>query len=369
MRGISLPSLLTLEKIKELGAGALTYERSDFSNLYRFIEQAVRSGELPSAVVGIGDRNGILDRKAFGARADGTPVGEDAIYPVFSVTKPIVGLAVMRLWERGVIHPGQAVAQHLPEFGENGKQGIKIWHLLTHTAGLDQSPIDRWFEGELPDEALGHSALYEAIASTAPKFPPGTAVAYDNAAFTVLAELIRRVTGQDCEAYLREQILSPLGMRDTGFEVSAEQAGRLISVLAPEAYKAREEAYLKAKLPSGGLFSTAGDLLRLGRALLNEGRYDGGSIVHPATLREMIRPQTAAIDSEPDKAVFGLTWRLHVHNRGIINRDLYGHNGMGGCMFWIYPKQGVSFVLLTNFIGSRLDKVHIHNVFASCLKE
>ncbi|NJM41962.1 MAG: beta-lactamase family protein [Anaerolineae bacterium] len=130
-------------------------------------------------------------------------------------------------------------------------------------------------------------------------------------------------------------------------------------------------AFLKLKHPAAGLFSNAADLLKLGQALLN----DGGSVINRLTLREMTCPQTTGIasilpDDWTNDVDFGLTFILPNYAKSIVHKKTYGHNGWGGCKFWVYPDEGVCFTLMTNLLAPDLHGVDldiVHNVFSACL--
>ena len=135
------------------------------------------------------------------------------------------------------------------------------------------------------------------------------------------------------------------------------------------------ERYVKQESPAAGLFGTAQGLLTVAQALLNQGTLNGNRFLALLTLKAMTTPQTIGVplcnpDQDHMRSEWGLTFQLPGNREFIIGDKLFGHNGWGGCMFWMYPEQEHAFVLMTNLMDASLkgvDTDRIHNVFASCL--
>jgi CubicO group peptidase (beta-lactamase class C family) len=332
---------------------------SQFSPVLDHVRTLVDTGKLPSAVFGVADKNGVLELAAFGTRPNGAPVATDDPYLLWSVTKPITGLASMQLWERGRLHLGQEVKTHLPWFGPNRMDKVLLWHLYTHTAGISEASLS-----PTTDKAsyLGGAGV---------GFRAGSHKQYSNNAFIAQEEIVKAVTGNSLEAHLQQHVFGPLGMRNTSFDTHEKDPGRFIPMVGAEKVAIDYERFLQLKHPAAGLFSSAPDLLALGRSLLG----GGTSVIHRHTLAEMTRPQTVGISSIlPDdwtsEIDFGLTWVVPSRSRAIAHKATYGHNGWGGCKFWVYPQDGVCFAFLTNLMDPGLHGVDlepIHNVFTACL--
>ncbi|MCX6017656.1 MAG: serine hydrolase [Chloroflexi bacterium] len=330
-----------------------------FTPVVEYVRSLVASRKLPSAVFGVADQNRVLELAAFGARPNGEPVQTTDPYLLWSVTKPIVGLAMMQLWERGLIHPGQEVRQHLPWFGKGRVDKVLLWHICTHTAGISE-------ESAMPKT---DKAAY--LAGARVDFPAGAYKQYSNSAFIAQEEIVKAVTGNSLETHLRQHVFGPLGMRDTSFDTHELDPGRFVPMVGTEKVSLDYERFLRIKDPAAGLFSSAADLLALGRSLLGA----GPSVIQRHTLAEMTRPQTIGIPTiTPDDPLadidFGLTWMIPSRSRALAHRAMFGHNGWGGCKFWIYPQDGVCFAFMTNLMDPGLHGVDLesrHNVFSSCL--
>ena len=329
---------------------------SNFSRVFDHLNNLVQAGKLPSAVFGVADKNGVLALDAFGAKAD------DA-YLLWSVTKPFTGTAMGQLWERGLINLQQEVKQHLPWFGANRTDKVLLWNILTHTAGISESTLSPSMDKR------------QHLTGAPVNFRAGSHKQYSNQAFVAQEEVLSAVTGQTLEAYMQANIFQPLGMTQTSFDRYERDPKSIVPMQGLQQVGVDLDRFLQLKHPAAGLFSTAGDVLKFGQCMLNEGAHANGRIISPLTLREMIRPQTIGIDSiVPDDWTtdvdFGLTWINPSRSKSIIHKQIYGHNGWGGCKFWVYPEEGVCFAMMTNLMAADLHGVDldiVHNVFSACL--
>ena len=340
-----------------------------FKPVFDYVREVVDERKLPTAVAAVGSKDGPIGVKAYGTWPDGRRVAVDDIYFLFSASKPFTALAVAQLWERGRLHLNEPVVKYIPEFGRNGKEAVTIWHLLTHTSGLEQ----KVFERILVEKPAPEIDILEEMNNARLEIPCGTKKTYNYLlAFSVLGEIIKRVTGKPHDEYMRENIFAPLGMKDTFFYHEGMDEGRMIPTVNP--FDVNVESLAKGRYPAGSLFSTAADLLALGRTLLAGGARDGFTLLSPLTLRNMTTPHTVGLQPY-DKADFngvetGLGWLLPTGSRSLIYRDVYGHHGAGNSMFWIYPSDGLVFVFLSNYAAPAADGMQwdcILNVFSTCI--
>ena len=347
-----------------------------FDRAFEFVRNLVRTGVLPTAVFGVADANTVLDLQAFSPH--NLDCREDSIYHLFSVTKPFIGLALCQLWERGQLNLHEPVTKYIPDFGSRRTDTVSIWHLLTHTSGIDQT------FGELlsapPDDDSAPFTAHQVLVSAPMQTPAGAYKLYNNLAFTALQEIIEKVSGQTLYDYLEQNIFGPLHMADTSFSKLDEVPERVMHTQNAQIFNYAR--YLKAKAPSGGLFGSVPDLLKAGQCLLNNGTAHDAArdaaqsqrIIGAHTLRAMTTPQTLGIPVMRPAQEFvgtevGLTFMLPVTSTTYINKNFYGHGGWGGCMFYVYPAEGLTFALGTNYldIWSKFDLDRLHNVFAGCL--
>jgi CubicO group peptidase (beta-lactamase class C family) len=332
---------------------------------YAVVGEGVAGGALPSCVLAVATAAELVRLEVFG------PVAADSIFLLASITKPIFATAMMRLVERGRILLNTPVAAVLPEFGQAGKADVRLWHLLTHTSGLDEA----WVLIQAGPAPRGAERLLELACAAPLQFRPGSRYAYCNPTFTVMAELIRRLDGRDHATFLRQEVLDPLGMRETTYE--PPDSPRVAPVHdAPWGSDERARAaWIGQHSPSGGLWSTAADLVTFGQMLLRRGECGGYRVLAPATLDAMTQLQTAGIPtSSPLGAVasaYGLGFSKAVmHGDNGPSQELrrgtgFGHGGATGTYLLVEPELDLLIVFLTNRWG--IDVPHQKQAFNSLI--
>lgn len=255
------------------------------------------------------ERAGREERLVVGEADVGVPLREDAIFLWLSAGKPVTAMAIACLYEQGMIKLDDPVAMYLLQFPRNGKQGITIRQLLTHTAGLHKVIPAVW---ELADWQAIQRRICEA--SLPEGFVPGEHAAYDPAAgWFVLAQIVQAAAQMPFEQFVKERIFAPCGMMDAAFSYSAEEE----HVLRPRLVQYFNTSSGKAHLlnwnhhpatavarPGASLRATLEDMVRFYRGLL------AGRVVRPETLALFASPQRGR---KPDRA-FGIEmdWGLGV---------------------------------------------------------
>jgi uncharacterized protein YbbC (DUF1343 family)/CubicO group peptidase (beta-lactamase class C family) len=320
------------------------------------VEQAVRDGKCPGAVVLVGHNGRVVYRRAFGYRALAPrklPMRTTTIFDLASLTKVVATTpAVMQLFEQGKIRLEDPVADYWPEFAANGKDQVTVQELLTHFSGL---PPDL----ELKPEWAGYETATKMIVADSLIVPPGTRFIYSDINFETLGELVHRISKQPLDAYCRQHLFQPLGMKDTQFRPPA----RLRSRIAPTQHQLETTgkilwgevhdptAYNMGGVAGhAGLFSTADDLSIYCQMLLNGGTYGRARILSPLTVDKMTTPETP-VDS---MVLRGLGWDIdsaYSSNRGeLFPVGSFGHTGFTGTDLWIDPFSKTYLVLLTNAV-------------------
>ncbi|MGH8079005.1 MAG: serine hydrolase domain-containing protein [Lysobacter sp.] len=278
---------------------------TDFAALHAFFRQTTGPQGYPGAVTLILHDGRIIDFQAYGHRdlARRSPMRRDAIFRIYSMSKTIASAAVMLLVEQGRIGLDDPVSRYLPELGHRqvltgtaaprpAASEITLRELLTHTAGFaagrpgDQAAMAATQRND-PHEAADLRGFVERLGRAPLAADPGTRFGYDAAAIEVLGRVVEVVAQQPFDAFLRERIFVPLGMRDTGFSVPAAQRTRVVDLTTmdddgelriADTASAREPGAPLNAYPSGagGLYSTACDYARFAQMLL-----DGGKIPAP----------------------------------------------------------------------------------------
>jgi CubicO group peptidase (beta-lactamase class C family) len=294
---------ITLVLLTLLAAQANTagFDASRMTWAERCIEQAVERGNIPGAVLLVGRGDDVLYRKAFGHRSikpEKTPMTVDTVFDLASLTKPVATAAsIMLLVERGQLNPSERVATYIPAFAAQNKQDVTVADLLLHRAGLTP-------DNSIADYVGSTANMLNRIYNLPLLHQPGSKFLYSDVGYIVLGELVRIIDGRPIDQFSRQEIFQPLGMTDTTFNPpddlksrcapTEQRDGRWMigQVHDPRAYAVGGVA------GHAGLFSTADDLSRFCRMILNRGTLDGKRVLADLTVREMIRPRCLPDDSD-----------------------------------------------------------------------
>jgi CubicO group peptidase (beta-lactamase class C family) len=310
----------------------------------------VADGTIPCASFGIVDAAGRTSIHVIAG--PGLALDEESIFFLASVSKAIVATLVMRYVDEGRLDVHAPITRYLPELDGDGSGQISAWHVLTHTSGLPDIPVER-LRRERP--SYGHTV--ELVASSRPAWPPGSRYEYNSAAWVLLSEVVGRLSGMPFEVALARRLTEPLGMRDTGFDPRSTRS-RLVPVRGSRMdNRLVQEMLLRflanARMPGGGLFGSLPDLLRLGRALLpvDEG-MPGPRVLRQAAIDEMGRQQAdglshTAEDGHVHEIRQALGWRKPQPDWP-GSAHAFTHGGISGGRIWIDGEAGFAFAFLTN---------------------
>jgi CubicO group peptidase (beta-lactamase class C family) len=323
----------------------------------------------------------------------GRRMEKDSIFQIMSMTKPFTAIGIMMLAEEGKLALRDPVEQYLPEFrnqrvatnvGPDAARlalpdhPVTIRDLLTHTAGIqDAAPAAIRDYPQLMNVPLDE--VVRQLAAQPLLFQPGTQWSYSSPGIEILGRLIEVCSGQKYEDFIAARILQPLGMKDTFFYPPADkisriamvyvgQDGKLVrapaSILAGDPAKHRQGAVFPA--PGWGLYSTAEDLLRLYRMMLNNGVYEGRRLLSPFSVHLMTEAHTTGIHPVGwmRGADYGLAWEVVTDPLGELaghSRGTYGHGGAFGTQGWIDPRTGLISILLVQRADGGTDS--LRNVF------
>jgi CubicO group peptidase (beta-lactamase class C family) len=399
-------------------------EREGFSSerLERITEHMNGRVEDGTMVGGMGliARNGnVVYEQVYGQadREAEKPMTEDAIFRIYSMTKPITAVALMMLYEEGKFFLNDPVARYIPEMANlevalstagtgqvsdgTVSRGIGVGddslvgqtrppmrqptvrHLLSHTAGLTygifgNTEVDRMYrEAGL----LGNMDLREFVTRLGQiplQYEPGTQWHY-SVGVDVQGRLVEELSGMKFSEYLEKNLFQPLDMRDTGFTVSADQQPRFAQLYSPEgvgnggfaaqasgdglevADPARSRRYIEGGLfesGGGGLVSTTRDYLRFSQMLLNGGELDGVRILSPKTIELMTTNHLGDIPMGFGRtgAGFGLGFGL-VLDPGrvgeVSSAGEYNWGGAAGTRFWVDPEENLIGIFMVQSLPHR----------------
>ncbi len=327
------------------------------------VQEEIRKGQLPGAVVLISRQGKIVFREAYGQRAllpSPEAMTVDTIFDLASLTKVVAtATSVMVLAEHGRLRLGDPVARYIPEFGESGKKNITIEHLLVHRSGLmPDNDISDYNEG--PEHAFANIWKLPPIAETGSRF------IYSDVNYIVLGELVKRVSGMPLDVFASENIYKPLGMRETGFKPAEALKPRI----APTEQRGSDEHWMRGEVHDprafalggvsghAGLFSTASDLAIFCQMMMNQGQYHGVRVLSPLGVLRMTEARLTA-GNGTDGAARGIGWDIatgYSSNRGdFFPVGSYGHTGFTGTSLWIDPASETFVVFLSNRVHPKVD--------------
>ncbi len=351
-----MPHAATREPMVSPGAGPTSTSPdatlAEIPEIDALLARAIRGGRTPGAVVIAGGRDGVEFRHAYGRRAilpEREPMTVDTIFDLASLTKPlVVGTLVQWLVENGRLSVHDRAAEYLPEFGVRDKGQVTIEQLLLHTSGLPPSnPLREFKQG--PDKARALTLggwLYKYS---------GREFIYSDIGYIALGEMIENVTGERLDITAERVIWAPLGMSDTRYCPKLCDDTRI----APT-----ELNYGWTKNPirgepsdtrvfrlggvagNAGLFSTADDLARFARMVLNQGELGGVRVLAASSVHELLLPRRVP------KAVRALGWDVSSgfsSGRGrLLSAQAIGHSGYTGTSLWIDPVLDLFILFLSN---------------------
>lgn len=344
------------------------------------MEAFVQDGSLSGAVTLLYHDGKVVSEETVGLQdiASKTPMTKDSLFWIASMTKPITALAVMMLQDEGKLDLNDPVEKHLPEFKNQmlikektaeqtvlvkPARPITIKDLLTHTSGLVGSPP---FGGDIMDAlTLKEAAISYALSPL--QFEPGSKWAYCNPGINTLGRIVEVASGEDYAKFLEKRLFKPLGMKNTTFWPKKKHLEHLATSYKPTAdgkgleptnIRYMTEPYSnkkRAPMPAGGLFSTAGDLLKLYVMLLNGGEVDGKRYISEKSLQLMTQNHTGDLKAGfADGMGMGLGFQVVKEPVGVtamLSPGTYGHGGAHGTQGWIDPTKKTIYIMLIQRAG------------------
>jgi len=333
-------------------------------------------------------REAYFGSAGFADREAGRPMTRDVIAQIYSMTKPVTGVALMQLWERGKFGFDDPLSRYLPAFASMqvyaGKDAagqpiyrpasrpITVRDIMRHTAGFaygagDTPAHDAYVKADPLTLANDLPEMGRRLATVPLLFDPGTQWSY-SIAVDVQALLVQTLSGQPFADYVRQHVFEPLGMHDTAWRQPDERLPRLAALyrVADGKLVRQDDADTRAlnfrdnKMTGGGfgLASTVDDYLRFARMLLDGGELDGVRILEPSTIRLMstneLDPRITERSWLPSKGSvgFGLDFAVRVsqpktpqENRGAVGEFFW--DGAATTLFWVDPANHLAAVFFT----------------------
>jgi CubicO group peptidase (beta-lactamase class C family) len=400
--GISFTFAAPLPKVNpdKVGFSGSRIERMD-----RTLRSWVEEEKIAGAVTLLARHGKIAHIGVYGSqdRESRTPMREDAIFAIASMTKPVTSLAVLMLYEEGKFLLTDPVSKYIPEFAnvrvivpgqevsdspatEPAKSPITVRHLLLHTAGLSYGSgahaklYRNAGSGDWSSPERTAKDMTLALAKLPLLFHPGEKYAY-SLSDDVLGYFIEVVSGMPLDRFMEERIFQPLGMKDTFFYVPDARKSRVASIYRTIG-TGLEKQPLNKKLtvsPSerrffsggGGLYSTVQDYARFCQMLLNKGELDGVRLVSRKTVEMMTVNGVGDID--PGLSEGGDKWGLggvsvrtrYFPDAEILSPGCYMKTGAYSTQFWVDPKEDMFGIFLVQLQPLNLGLIHTFMVLGT----
>jgi CubicO group peptidase (beta-lactamase class C family) len=380
----------------EVGFDPVRLQRVD-THFRRYVDD----GRLAGWTIAVARRGRVAHLGHYGL-ADveaGRPVADDTLWRIYSMTKPITSVAALMLYERGALELTDPVSRYIPAFADvrvykagsaanpatvPATEPVRVWHLLTHTAGLTYGfhhahPADeiyraKGFEFSAP-RGMDLAAACDAWAGMPLVHQPGAEWNY-SVATDVLGRVVEVASGQTLEEFFAEHVLGPLDMTDTGFSVAEDDHERLAALYVPNPAGGlrRSGAMGEAALHrptmfsgGGGLVSTAADYHRFTQMLARGGELDGARLLGPRTVAYMTRnhlPGGADLEAfgRPifaESAFRGVGFGLGVSvvvdaaaGKALSSDGEYAWGGLASTAFYVDPVEDITAMFFTQLMPS-----------------
>ena len=381
---------------------AVGFDAQRLARLDAYMAKIVADGRVAGVSTLLARHGRIVAEKSYGVRslATAAPMTSDTIVRLYSMSKPITGVAMMMLWEEGKWRLDQSVADLVPEFknlkvmtGKNAdgtlaleplKRPPTMRQLMSHSAGFgyglfEENPVDKLYREKGVLTANGLGDMIRRTAEIPLMYQPGTRWSYSSAV-DIQGYIVEKISGQKFGDFLRQRIFQPLKMADTAFYVPREKAGRLAAVYLPNPMTGKideAKALFGVPMPTyleppalesggGGLVGTITDYARFAQMIGNKGELDGVRLLSPATVELMgtnvlSHDVLARGDGLPtlglrfdDSIGFGLDFQVMIDPRAaghLEGKGTMSWEGAAGTWFWVDPTDDVIFVGVEQRLG------------------
>jgi CubicO group peptidase (beta-lactamase class C family) len=389
------PALTPASSPEELG-----FDSARLKMLDDYMAKVVADGRVAGMSTLLARKGKVVSFRTYGKASleTGKPIEKDTIYRIYSMTKPITGVAMMVLYEEGKWRLDDPVTRYVPEFKtlrvvksinpdgsmvlEDMKRPPTMREIMSHTAGFgyglaEEHPVDKLFREREVLSANSQQQMIERMATIPLMYQPGNAWYY-SAVVDIQAHIIEKISGQRYGEFLEQRVFKPLKMTDTAFYTGPEKAGRLAAVYvwdkdlnriveAKQLFGSDMPDYTRPprmESGGGGLVSTTMDYARFAQMIVNGGELDGVRLLSPATIELMgtnVIPRNVLVSNNGtgvasfNEAVgFGLDFQVSTDARGagwLEGDGTMRWGGAAGTWFWADPTNDVIFVGMIQRMG------------------
>jgi serine-type D-Ala-D-Ala carboxypeptidase len=352
--------LLLLSLITTPAFAAMQFDEAHQKQAADAIDAAIESHQCPGAVLLVGTKDGVLFKQAYGHRAfqpDDLAAKEmtvDTIFDLASLSKSIgCATSIMVLVDQGKLKVSDPVSKYLPGMNTPEKKAVTIEQLLLHRGGFIADNNIKDYQNAT------HELMLDRIYATTQKYEPGTDFVYSDLSFIVLGEVVKAASGGEAlDVFAKKHVFEPAGMTETSYlppdswkERIAPTQQRAGHWMIGEVHDPRAFA-LGGFAGHAGVFATADDVGRWCRMILNQGEIDGRRVLSAEAVKAMTTCHY--LDGKHGRG-YGLDFTSNLSGAPRGERfepgTTFGHTGYTGTSFWIDPKHGCFYVLLTNRVN------------------
>ena len=381
------------------------FDSERLKRLDRYMAGVVADGRVAGMTTLLARHGKIVEFNTYGkaSLATGQAMPKDEIFRIYSMSKPLTGVAMMILFEQGKWRLDDPVTRYVPEFKklkvmveadkegritkvEDMKRPPTMREIMSHTAGFgyglgDKHPVDKLYREK---QVLGSTGLHQMIERTAEiplMYQPGTSWSYSSAV-DIQGYIVEKLSGKPFGQFLQENVFGPLKMKDTGFYTGPAKASRLAAVYVGEVVNEKPTGKIVqaddlfgSKMPDyskppamesggGGLVSTTMDYARFCQMMLNKGELDGVRVLSPASIELMdtnVIPKDVLLNTNGTTGIrfneavgFGLDFQVDKDPRAagsLEGKNTMSWGGAAGTWFWIDPTNDVLFVGMIQRMG------------------
>ena len=325
--------------------------KPDLSGIDRVVEEEIEKGNIPGAVVLVGQRDKVLYFKAFGYEVKEPfeeKMSKNTIFDLASLTKPVAtATSILILADQGKIELGDYAGKYIPAFACNGKEEVRLQHLLTHTSGLpaytNADSLKNAFGTPCPDKVIEKICDMNAVSK------PGEQFRYSCLGYITLARIVEIVSGESIDDFARENIFAPLRMKHTTYNPPGSREKDIAATQIVDGQLLRGTIHDPlAQLMGGisgnaGLFSTAYDLSKYCQMLLNSGTWKGKKILSPEAVNRL-----TTIQSHGRAYGFDVNSSYSWVKGSFAPENAFCHTGYTGTSIACDPESKVYVIILTN---------------------
>jgi len=390
----SAPAVIDMTPVSPESVG---FSSERLERLHTFIQSVVDKKELSGAVTILARHGKIVDYRTYGVQdfSSGVPMSKETIFRDYSMTKPVTGVAMLILYEEGKWLPSDPISKFIPEFANlkvfagldsTGKMILvapdhppTMRELMTHTAGFSygdgDGPVDVMYQKLDIRHAATFKQMIDGLAQVPLNYQPGTKWRY-SLSMDIQGYIIEQITGQSLPDFMRDHLFVPLGMRDAGFSIAADNRARFATLYENDGHDGLKADTTNGSgmgdflnpptRPSGGggLISTAEDYYRFAQMLGNSGKLGGVRILAPSSVRLMDTNHLPASMLTGEFHVGSQTFRPGLgygYDCAVLfdpqtadlpdGKDTFFWDGAASTWFWVDPTNDIVFVGMIQRIG------------------